>query len=264
MAKRFSIDYLIGPQGPPIRSRRTSSESTPLHPALRNVVVRLDSAELWRRFDVLGTEMIVTKTGRRMFPTLQVTVSGLDSTSSYTMMVDFGCVDKKRYRYSFHQSKWLQTGPAELPSRVHVHADSPAVGAHWMKQLVSFDKIKLTNNQLDQNGHVIVNSMHRYQPNLHILVHDASESSFVCRRTFRFAETSFMAVTAYQNHRITELKIESNPFAKGFRESDADELQAFENATFSSATVPSLPYIFSPLQQLFLASLGNVITSKEQ
>ena len=41
-----------------------------------------------------------------------------------------------------------------LYCRIHVHPDSPAVGAHWMKQVVSFDKLKLTNHQLDDNGHV--------------------------------------------------------------------------------------------------------------
>lgn len=38
--------------------------------------------------------------------------------------------------------------------RIHVHPDSPARGAQWMKQVVSFDKLKLTNHQLDDNGHV--------------------------------------------------------------------------------------------------------------
>ena len=38
--------------------------------------------------------------------------------------------------------------------RIHVHPDSPAKGAQWMKQVVSFDKLKLTNHQLDDNGHV--------------------------------------------------------------------------------------------------------------
>jgi len=34
--------------------------------------------------------------------------------------------------------------------------ESPASGAHWERQaVVTFDKIKLTNNPLDQNGHVI-------------------------------------------------------------------------------------------------------------
>ena len=41
------------------------------------------------------------------------------------------------------------------------HSNDPArftcmvvQGAQWMKQVVSFDKLKLTNNQLDDNGHV--------------------------------------------------------------------------------------------------------------
>lgn len=38
-------------------------------------------------------------------------------------------------------------------------------------------------------------------------------------RTFVFPETVFTAVTAYQNQLITKLKIDSNPFAKGFRDS---------------------------------------------
>lgn len=91
-----------------------------------------------------------------MFPTIQISVTGLNSAFMYSFMVDFSCIDKKRYRYSFHQSKWIIAGPgdAELPCRVHVHADSPARGSHWMRQIIAFDKIKLTNNQLDENGHV--------------------------------------------------------------------------------------------------------------
>lgn len=42
-------------------------------------------------------------------------------------------------------------------------------------------------------------------------------------KTFVFPETQFMAVTAYQNHMITQLKIASNPFAKGFRDCDPDD-----------------------------------------
>lgn len=48
------------------------------------------------------------------------------------------------------------TGKAEpaMPGRLYVHPDSPAAGAHWMRQLVSFQKLKLTNNHLDPFGHV--------------------------------------------------------------------------------------------------------------
>lgn len=46
------------------------------------------------------------------------------------------------------------------PPRIHVHPDSPAPGSTWMKQIVSFDKLKLTNNQLDENGHVNTTQSH--------------------------------------------------------------------------------------------------------
>ena len=60
-----------------------------------------------------------------------------------------------------------------MPPRMYIHPDSPAKGATWLRQQpISFDKIKLTNNQLDENGHIILNSMHKYQPRLHVIVID--------------------------------------------------------------------------------------------
>lgn len=55
-----------------------------------------------------------------------------------------------------HSSSWMITGQADLsgPPRIHVHQDSPAKGSYWMRQTISFDRLKLTNNPLDDNGHV--------------------------------------------------------------------------------------------------------------
>ncbi|XP_025091886.1 LOW QUALITY PROTEIN: T-box transcription factor TBX1-B-like [Pomacea canaliculata] len=188
---------------------------------------------LWDEFDELGTEMIVTKAGRRMFPTFQVRLFGLDPLCDYMVMMDFVPVDDKRYRYSFHSSSWVVAGKADphMPGRIHVHPDSPAKGAQWMKQIVSFDKLKLTNNLLDDNGHIILNSMHKYQPRFHVVyvspkTEDVSQTENY--RTFSFTECKFMAVTAYQNHRITQLKIASNPFAKGFRDCDPNDCSMVE------------------------------------
>ena len=50
-----------------------------------------------------------------------------------------------------------------------------------------------------------------------------NNSEYQNYRTFIFSETKFIAVTAYQNHRITQLKIASNPFAKGFRDCDPED-----------------------------------------
>lgn len=133
---------------------------------------------------------------------------------------------------------------------------------------------------------MILNSMHRYQPRFHVVYVDPTPNSHLnayrnfC--SFSFPETRFMAVTAYQNHRvgnpsdiclthlyqagawqlsanyrnislcipdrinirlgsnflafnciylnlprllsqITQLKIASNPFAKGFRTTDPQD-----------------------------------------
>ncbi|XP_009978151.1 PREDICTED: T-box transcription factor TBX1-like, partial [Tauraco erythrolophus] len=110
-------------------------------------------------------------------------------------------------------SSGLVAGKADpaTPGRVHYHPDSPAKGAQWMKQIVSFDKLKLTNNLLDDNGHIILNSMHRYQPRFHVVYVDPrkdsekyAEENF---KTFVFEETRFTAVTAYQNHRVRRKRV---------------------------------------------------------
>lgn len=59
-------------------------------------------------------------------------------------------------RYVYHSSKWMVAGNADspVPPRVYIHPDSPASGETWMRQVISFDKLKLTNNELDDQGHV--------------------------------------------------------------------------------------------------------------
>lgn len=52
-----------------------SAAKRPLHPALLGAGVALEAKPLWEEFHQLGTEMIVTKAGRRMFPTFQVRIT---------------------------------------------------------------------------------------------------------------------------------------------------------------------------------------------
>ncbi|KAL8597201.1 hypothetical protein ACOMHN_022248 [Nucella lapillus] len=117
------------------------------------IKVTLDNVDLWKKFHALHTEMIITKTGRRMFPTMKVSVEGLDPHAKYILLVDVVPLDDCRYKY--HNSDWVVTGKAEphMPGRLYIHPDSPASGSHWMKQPVAFQKLKLTNNNLDQSGH---------------------------------------------------------------------------------------------------------------
>uniref|UniRef100_A0A8C3EHF7 T-box transcription factor 22 n=1 Tax=Corvus moneduloides TaxID=1196302 RepID=A0A8C3EHF7_CORMO len=63
------------------------------------VQVELQGSELWRRFHDIGTEMIITKAGRRMFPSVRVKVKGLEPLQQYYIAIDVVPVDSKRYRY---------------------------------------------------------------------------------------------------------------------------------------------------------------------
>uniref|UniRef100_A0A3B5QMT0 T-box domain-containing protein n=1 Tax=Xiphophorus maculatus TaxID=8083 RepID=A0A3B5QMT0_XIPMA len=116
--------------------------------------VTLEDSELWKSFHTIGTEMIITKHGRRMFPQCSISLSGLQPLANYVVMVDIVPADNVKYKWKKEQ--WEVAGKSEPqpPCRTYIHPDSPAVGSHWMKQSLSFLKMKLTNNTLDQHGHV--------------------------------------------------------------------------------------------------------------
>ncbi|XP_067849075.1 T-box transcription factor TBX15 isoform X4 [Heptranchias perlo] len=197
--------------------------------SMDEIQMELQCADLWKRFHDIGTEMIITKAGRRMFPAMRVKITGLDPHQQYYIAMDIIPVDNKRYRYVYHSSKWMVAGNADspVPPRVYIHPDSLASGDTWMRQVISFDKLKLTNNELDDQGHIILHSMHKYQPRVHVIRKDFSSELCPTKpvpggegvKTFTFPETVFTTVTAYQNQQITRLKIDRNPFAKGFRDS---------------------------------------------
>ncbi|XP_004685935.1 PREDICTED: T-box transcription factor TBX22 [Condylura cristata] len=192
------------------------------------IQVELQGSELWKRFHEIGTEMIITKAGRRMFPSIRVKVKGLDPGKQYYVAIDVVPVDSKRYRYVYHSSQWMVAGNTDHScntARFYVHPDSPCSGETWMRQIISFDRLKLTNNEMDDKGHIILQSMHKYKPRVHVMEQDSRVDLSRIQalpaegvKTFSFKETEFTTVTAYQNQQITKLKIDRNPFAKGFRD----------------------------------------------
>ncbi|XP_071894860.1 MAX gene-associated protein isoform X8 [Anas platyrhynchos] len=186
------------------------------------ITVTLDNNSMWNEFYHRNTEMILTKQGRRMFPYCRYWITGLDAGQKYILVMDISPVDN--YRYKWNGRWWEPSGKAEphVLGRVFIHPQSPSTGRYWMHQPVSFYKLKLTNNTLDQEGHIILHSMHRYLPRLHLVPADKATEVIQLNgpdvHTFTFPQTEFFAVTAYQNIQITQLKIDYNPFAKGFRD----------------------------------------------
>ena len=85
-----------------------------------------------------------------MFPSMKVSVNGLDPQKTYAMILDILPVDDSRYRYVYNSSKvrilfldfsaqlflkWVSVGNADtnLPERVYVHPESPQKGSDWMR-----------------------------------------------------------------------------------------------------------------------------------
>uniref|UniRef100_G3SRE9 T-box transcription factor 3 n=1 Tax=Loxodonta africana TaxID=9785 RepID=G3SRE9_LOXAF len=220
--------------------------------------VHLEAKELWDQFHKRGTEMVITKSGRRMFPPFKVRCSGLDKKAKYILLMDIIAADDCRYK--FHNSRWMVAGKAdpEMPKRMYIHPDSPATGEQWMSKVVTFHKLKLTNNISDKHGftlafpsdhatwqgnysfgtQTILNSMHKYQPRFHIVrANDILKLPYSTFRTYLFPETEFIAVTAYQNDKITQLKIDNNPFAKGFRDTGNGRREKRKQLTLQSMRV---------------------------
>ncbi|XP_016067804.1 PREDICTED: MAX gene-associated protein isoform X4 [Miniopterus natalensis] len=214
------------------------------------ITVTLDNNSMWNEFYHRSTEMILTKQGRRMFPYCRYWITGLDSNKKYILVMDISPVDNHRYKWNGRW--WEPSGKAEphVLGRVFIHPESPSTGHYWMHQPVSFYKLKLTNNTLDQEGHIILHSMHRYLPRLHLV--PAEKATEVIQlngpgvHTFTFPQTEFFAVTAYQNIQITQLKIDYNPFAKGFRDDGLNSKPQRDGKQKSSSeqegnSVPSSP-----------------------
>ncbi|KOX69568.1 Optomotor-blind protein [Melipona quadrifasciata] len=129
---------------------------------------------------------------RQMFPQMKFRVSGLDAKAKYILLLDIVAADD--YRYKFHnrnfidiynyqndqfiilvgnfadvgkrgtmrlqkgEFKWMVAGKAdpEMPKRMYIHPDSPSSGEQWMQKVVSFHKLKLTNNISDKHGFYLV------------------------------------------------------------------------------------------------------------
>ena len=90
-----------------------------------------------------------------MFPGIVVSVDGLEPECKYNISLEINLADD--HRFKFVNSKWVVVGKAESHDEdmlIFNHPESPATGKHWMKNKVSFKKIKLSNNRNNKKGQV--------------------------------------------------------------------------------------------------------------
>ncbi|KAF2987661.1 hypothetical protein EK904_004860, partial [Melospiza melodia maxima] len=186
--------------------------------------VHLEAKELWEQFHKRGTEMVITKSGRRMFPPFKVRCTGLDKKAKYILLMDIVAADDCRYK--FHNSRWMVAGKAdpEMPKRMYIHPDSPATGEQWMSKVVTFHKLKLTNNISDKHGFL-------------------PYSTF---RTYVFPETEFIAVTAYQNDKqltLQSMRVYDERQKKENPTSDESSNEQTAFKCFAQSSCPAVPAV---------------------
>ena len=216
----------------------TKNETSYLNCALKTmnngIQIRLEDRDLWMRFFGKTNEMIVTRSGRNMFPVLKTSFANLEPTAIYEVVVDFIQIDNHKWKYI--NGEWQQgtkPDPVQLKCE-YKHPDSPNFGSHWMKDSISFNKIKLTNKPPNK-GQIQLNSLHKYEPRIIVYKLNSNMREKIAEASF--SETQFIAVTAYQNEEITSLKIRFNPFAKAFldvRERPDRDNNDEDNAQFNS------------------------------
>ena len=103
-----------------------------------------------------------------MFPLLQVTLSGLQPAIPYAVLLEFQLTVQHRWR--FLNGEWQATSSSytsEPPEQrsVYIHPSSTLTGGEWMKDKVTFSKLKLSNKD-DGKGKV---SSYNYICHLHIV-----------------------------------------------------------------------------------------------
>ncbi|KHJ79891.1 T-box [Oesophagostomum dentatum] len=86
-----------------------------------------------------------------MFPKLEYIIEGLSASQAYGLVLQIKQVDENRYKFS--GGEWSAAGRGETGSVAKnvMHHDGVMPGAHWMRQPVNFERVKITNNPNDTN-----------------------------------------------------------------------------------------------------------------
>lgn len=221
----------------------SSTSSNNSSPALLLV-----DADLWGKFHEHQNEMILTKSGRCLFPCLRFKAVNLVQDALYSIRLDFERLGSRRFR--FCGGTWVETSPKSqeddqgdqewgrpsITSREsYTHPDLYQTGKKWMQRPISFANVKLSNrvpepdNSLNRCGlkdddmrgsshlfHMI--SFAKYRPRVHLVQRSVQSHEISFSASYTFERTSFVAVTHYQNHGVNDLKKAYNPHAKGFRD----------------------------------------------
>ncbi|KAF9536135.1 T-box transcription factor tbx19, partial [Mortierella hygrophila] len=146
-----------------LSTRRTSAVLAPLNDSgirydgPQPKVLLLDS-DLWAKFNEHQNEMIITTSGRCLFPSLRFNAFNLNPDAYYSFRLEFEMLAPNRFRFSNgawkaveppkhidDSSAAIATAASGHKGETYTHPDRLKLGSHWMASSISFDKAKLAN-----------------------------------------------------------------------------------------------------------------------
>ncbi|MCP9258782.1 BMA-TBX-43 [Dirofilaria immitis] len=191
--------------------------------------ISISHRKLWEEFHRNNNEMILTSKGRCIYPRIGYSVDGLESKTMYLICLKICRCDRARYKYTAGEWHMTAVGDPEGEAK-YIYPDngSTQLGQYWMNNGIRFGKLKITNSTKDCSSNVLLTSMHKYRPILYIYkVYTTPalclDGSTILTNQYQFVKSftdqimEFIAVTAYQNQRIIEMKKIHNSYARGQR-----------------------------------------------
>ncbi|EFO83586.1 hypothetical protein CRE_02910 [Caenorhabditis remanei] len=219
-----------------------------------SVSLTTDKDALFKSCFELTNEMNITARGRRIFPTLEYIVTGLDPSKYYLISMHFEFVDDKQLR--FVGGKWTESPSTEEKGdpRIVFHKNGAQLGKDWMDKPLSFDQIRVTNRKSNENkgpSFVYLFTKHRYIPVL--TIYEGDQIVHISKIDY----TSFITVTAYHGNALNQLKTDTNPYATGSRLDHRMKRQSASEGAGSSST-PSKRVKKEPVSPRPSTSIANL------
>ncbi|EJW87294.1 T-box family protein [Wuchereria bancrofti] len=222
--------------------------------------IGISHRKLWEEFNRNINEMILTSKGRCIYPRIGYSVEGLEPKTMYLICLKICRTDRARYKYTAGEWHMIATGEPENEAK-YIYPDngSTQLGQYWMNNGIRFGKLKITNSTKDCSSNVLLTSMHKYRPILYLykvyttpaLCLDGSTiltNQYQLVKTFTDQIMEFIAVTAYQNQRIIEMKKIHNSYARGQRGGTIKNSNNFTTELNDANTTISLTNDHCPLR----------------
>ncbi|KAF7260398.1 hypothetical protein EG68_02264 [Paragonimus skrjabini miyazakii] len=182
-----------------------------------HIQLSLREMKIWSELYAHGAEMIATNTGRRIFPPLSVNVTGLCPKDQYAFLLDMVLVQPHVFRHQGGQ--WSIAGQSDEEK---TNTAPGTLNICSMRQYIPrFTLLRIIQNQ-SCYSEAASPSLGAIPDCGYALQAPSGQCSSTGTRieyigSYIIPGTQFYTVTAYQNPDVIRIKIDNNPFAKGFR-----------------------------------------------